>query len=591
MDNSSEKSRSSETSPLLQDNDSPAINDIVDIKPSKPSIFTVPVLCILIMELCERLTFYGINANLVLFALNGNHLQFSSSEAAILSYVFQGLCYLTPIIGGWYADSKAGKFATILGAGVVYLIGSILLPLGSITYSKPEHSNWAASSFTTNKVFKITVYLTGLILVSIGTGGIKSNVSPFGAEQLSSLGPSAIQAFFNWFYWFINIGALIAFTLVVYVQQDFSYFFGYLIPVVTLLLSILVFLLGRKRYIIRPPTGSVLTTTFKIVREAIKRSRRPSLSSSFVNHWLDRAKMCFGGSYSSWEVEDVKKVYRLLPIFASFIVYWMVYAQMSTSMVFQGKYMDIKLGRLQIPVACLSLLDTLGVLLIIPVMEKIVYPLLGYFNIHLSQLQRIGIGMLIATASMACAGGIEVYRKDHCCIPQERHGEDKPLNVSDASIFYQVPQYFLIGLSEVFSSISGLELAFTEAPKSLQGVVMGVYLFSTGLGTMFGAVLVLIINAITGSSNGKNKWFPSETDINKGKLENYFFLLAVLMFLNFVLYVFLAINYKKKKESAAKTLENGNKTPEYVTEDPLPIEKNAFENSLSSKKNYERVSP
>ena len=130
---------------------------------------------------------------------------------------------------------------------------------------------------------------------------------------------------------------------------------------------------------------------------------------------------------------------------------------MSTSMVFQGKYMDIIIfGRFEIPVACLSLLDTLGVLLIIPVMDKIVYPLLGYFNIHLSQLQRIGIGMLIATASMACAGGIEVYRKDRCCKLQERHGEDKPLNVSNATIFYQVPQYFLIGLSEVFSSISGM---------------------------------------------------------------------------------------------------------------------------------------
>ena len=125
-------------------------------------------------------------------------------------------------------------------------------------------------------------------------------------------------------------------------------------------------------------------------------------------------------------------------------------------MVFQAKYMDIKLGQFEIPIAYLFLVNTVSVLLIIPVMDKIVYPLLGYFNIHLSQLQRIGIGMLVATASMACAGGIEVYRKDHCCILQERHGEDKPLNVSDASIFYQVPQYFLIGLSEVFSSISGM---------------------------------------------------------------------------------------------------------------------------------------
>ncbi|XP_046859137.1 solute carrier family 15 member 4-like [Xenia sp. Carnegie-2017] len=567
MDNSSEKSRSLERFPLLQDKDSPTINDIVDIKPSKPSIFTIPVICILIVELCERLTFYAISANLFLFATDVNHLDFSSEVAIIIATVFTGLCYLTPIIGGWYADSKAGKFATILGAGVIYLIGSILLPLGSITYnnSETEHSNWAASKFTTNKVFKRTVYLIGLILVSIGTGGIKSNVSPFGAEQLSSLGPSAIQAFFNWFYWIINFGAMLALAVASYVQQDISYFFGYLIPVVTLLLSILVFLLGRKRYIIRPPTGSVLTTTFKIVREAIKRSLRPSLSSSFVNHWLDRAKMCFGGSYSSWEVEDVKTVYRLLPIFASFIVYWMVFSQISSTMVFQAKYMDIKLGQFEIPIAYLFLVNTVSVLLIIPVMDKVVYPLLGYFNIHLSQLQRIGIGMLIATASMACAGGIEVYRKDHCCIPQERHGEDKPLNVSDASIFYQVPQYFLIGLSEVFSSISGLELAFTEAPKSLQGVVMGVFLLSTGMSSIFGTALVIIVKAVTEKRDESKQWLPKGKNINKGKLENYFFLLAVLMFLNFVLYVFFALNYNKKKELAAKTMENNDKTPEYVT--------------------------
>ena len=114
-----------------------------------------------------------------------------------------------------------------------------------------------------------------------------------------------------------------------YVQQFESYFWGNLIPALSLILAIIIFLVGRQSYILHPPAGSVLATTLSIVKEAIKKSWRPSLSSSFVDHWLDRAKQRYGGTYSNWEVEDVKKVYRLLPIFGMFILYWTVYAQVS----------------------------------------------------------------------------------------------------------------------------------------------------------------------------------------------------------------------------------------------------------------------
>ena len=114
-----------------------------------------------------------------------------------------------------------------------------------------------------------------------------------------------------------------------YVQQNESYFWGNLIPACSLILAIMIFLVGRQSYCRRPPAGSVLASTLSIVKEAIKKSRRPSPSSLFVDHWLDRAKQCYGGTYSNWEVEDVKKVYRLLPIFGTFILYWTVYAQVS----------------------------------------------------------------------------------------------------------------------------------------------------------------------------------------------------------------------------------------------------------------------
>ena len=119
-----------------------------------------------------------------------------------------------------------------------------------------------------------------------------------------------------------------------YVQQNESYFWGNLIPALTLILAIIIFLVGKQSYCLRRASGSVLATTLSIAIEAIKKSRKPSLPGSFVDHWLDRAKLCHGGSYSSWEVEDVKKVYRLLPIFGTFILYWTVYAQVRFGGIF-----------------------------------------------------------------------------------------------------------------------------------------------------------------------------------------------------------------------------------------------------------------
>ena len=126
-------------------------------------------------------------------------------------------------------------------------------------------------------------------------------------------------------------------------------------------------------------------------------------------------------------------------------------------MVYQGKYMDISLGsNFKIPIASLGLLDVIGVFVFIPIMDKLVYPMLSKFNIHLSKLQRIGIGMVIAASSMVCAGVIELYRTEQCCMEQQRSSDpNKTLVISNITIFYQVPQYTLVGLSEVFTVVTG----------------------------------------------------------------------------------------------------------------------------------------
>ena len=116
-------------------------------------------------------------------------------------------------------------------------------------------------------------------------------------------------------------------------------------------------------------------------------------------------------------------------------------------MIYQGKYMDISLS--------LSVFITIAVLVWIPILNKIVHPFLAKCNIRLDKLQRIGIGMAITTLSMVCAGGIEMLRVDQCCMEQLRPTDNNATIVSNITIFYQVPQYALIGLAYVFTSLTG----------------------------------------------------------------------------------------------------------------------------------------
>ena len=83
-------SKSSENTPLLGDSPEEPVNENVKKFP-RQSIFTCAVVCILCTELCERLTFYGISGNLVLFATEDEHLGMSPSQASILAYVFTGI--------------------------------------------------------------------------------------------------------------------------------------------------------------------------------------------------------------------------------------------------------------------------------------------------------------------------------------------------------------------------------------------------------------------------------------------------------------------------------------------------------------------
>ena len=112
---------------------------------------------------------------------------------------------------------------------------------------------------------------------------------------------------------------------------------------------------------------------------------------------------------------------------------------------------------------------------------------------------------------------------------------------------------------------------------------MGVYLLTTGLGTFIGAALVAIVNGISGNNGVENKWYPDKAYINKGyQLAYYFFLLAAIMFLNFIVYVFVAVSFKARKEAALKANNDSDVILNNEGDDPERQSKETLRDSWTS---------
>lgn len=488
------------------------------------------VVCILMCELCERLTYYSCVANLVLYCTS--RLEMVTSTATTVSLVFSGTVFIIPVVGGYIADTIAGKYNTILGAGLIYLLGLFLLPASAVDYTKWFGKDDNGASYDMTVDTRRSFFFAGLVFIALGTGGIKANVGPFGAQQVDILGPEAVQSFFNWFYWFINAGALIAYSGVAYIQQNISFEIGFLIPLISMFVSLIVFVVAKGRYVITEPGGSIIQDSIGVCCNTGCKG-------------FDRARQTNGGRYSNEMVDGVIAVLRILPVFLLIIIYWAIYSQMQSSFFLQSERMSVFVGDAKMPAAILNIFNTIIILILIPIMDRGLYPLLAKYGRSPSHLQRIGVGFILAALSVVVAGIVEIYRKKSLAsdggFQQDLAGDT--FNASHMSVFVQIPEFALVGASEVFTSISGLEFAYSQAPDFMQGVCMGLFLMMSGLGNYVSEAILKIVRAATGSEP-PDSWFPDE--INEGQTEYLFFLLGILMFVDFVIFVFVARSYKYK---------------------------------------------
>ncbi|XP_028770504.1 protein NRT1/ PTR FAMILY 8.1-like isoform X1 [Neltuma alba] len=528
-------------------------------------------------ECCERLAYYGMSTNLV------NYLQqrFGQGNATAANNVttWSGTCYITPLLGAFVADAYLGRYWTIASFSTIYVIGMTLLTLSAAAPGlKPSCDSGGCHPSTQ----QTAACFIALYLIALGTGGIKPCVSSFGADQFDENDEQEKKrksSFFNWFYFSINIGALFASSLLVWIQMNVGWGWGFGVPAVAMVIAIISFFCGSRLYRLQLPGGSPLTRICQVIVAACRKCRvqvpadkallyetedpesniKGSRKLDYTDNikFLDKAavqtesdKM---GSPSPWrvctvtQVQELKAIIRLLPVWALLIIFATVYSQMNTMFILQGNTMDQHIGpNFKIPSASLSLFDTLSVIFWAPVYDLIIVPYARKFTGHergFTQLQRMGIGLVISTFSMIVAGILEVVR-----LNMVRRNNYYDVEFLPLSIFWQVPQYFLVGCAEVFVNIGQLEFFYSEAPDALRSLCSALSLTTNALGNYLSTLLVTIVTKVT-TRHGKLGWIPD--NLNRGHLDYFYWLLAILSLLDFLVFIWVAKRYTYKKTTGS----------------------------------------
>ncbi|ETO07667.1 hypothetical protein RFI_29723, partial [Reticulomyxa filosa] len=182
-----------------------------------------------------------------------------------------------------------------------------------------------------------------------------------------------------------------------------------------------------------------------------------------IKHWLDKSKKENGGTFDNETVEEVKQIYKVFPFALYQISYYMVTCSLPTFLIAQGCQMDYNIKGFAIPVALISIGDILIILILIPILEKKIYPYLQkYYKCKITTLKRTIIGYFFAIITMIIAGIVEIKRKNSNTIKNRSSKCDDNIPVHNFSLFYLFIISCLLGMSEVFTNVAGLEYFYTD---------------------------------------------------------------------------------------------------------------------------------
>ncbi|NXO00212.1 S15A5 protein, partial [Rhinopomastus cyanomelas] len=478
-------------------------------------------ICVLLVELCERFTFFGIVCNMIVFCTV--KLRYHNYQAAVVNMCFVGTSTLTPVLAGWLAECLVGRIKLVCICMCLHFLGTALLPVVAFPFEDIYVDRRHILHTLTKRNQKIVFYCA-LLMASLGIGGVRAIVCPLSAYNLEDCGPKELRSFFNGLYWLVNLNSALVFVTISYIQQSVARNLGFLIPFVSVIMAMITIHMVRGEMIYKPRTDSSLLSTFGVIASALRMCCvRCRYFGTGVTNWLDHAKENYGGHYSETQVESTKSLARLFPLFAFQILYRTCVMQIPSGYYLQTMNSNLHFSGFVLPVAAMNVISIIPLLILVPILECLNSCLFGSKDTRYSPTACIVVGQLSAALSVMVAGFSEIHRK-HFPQVQQTLSEEVFL-VSSMPCLHLVPQYILLGVAEALVTPSCSLLSFWLVPEKIRGISMHFLTLFNGAGCFMGAFFVQ-----TAHTGTKGSWFPHF--LHEGKLERFFFFLASLMMVN-----------------------------------------------------------
>lgn len=403
-------------------------------------------------EACERFSFYGMKSILTIFMVS--HLMMPDNRAEATYHLFVSACYLLPVVGAWISDRFWGKYKTIMILSIVYCAGHGVLAL------------WDGT----------TALYWGLGLISIGAGGIKPCVSAHVGDQFTDKNKHLLAKIFDVFYFSVNFGSFFSTILIPWVLPHYGPGWAFGIPGILMAIATVVFWIGRDLYVHVPPTGKTGVAGFAPVfwRALTNQSARKP-GQGFYDAALDR--------YTPAEVEAAKAASDVFVLFAAVSAFWALFDQYGSSWVLQGEKMNLTVLGFKLEASQMAALNPILVMILIPLFAKIVYPASSRAGYEPTPLRRMTVGMFVAATSFVASAAIQAAL-------------DRGVFLSVA---WQFVPYLLLSIAEIMVSITGLEFAYTQSPRSMKSTIMSFWLLTIFAGNLLTAY-VSAINKFHGAT-------------------------------------------------------------------------------------------
>ncbi|CAM6095484.1 unnamed protein product [Calypogeia fissa] len=523
-------------------------------------------------EIGERLGSTTITYNLMVYLMT--QLKFPLVKAVYISTASFGASNLAPLLGEFLSDAYLGRFTAVAAGSIFYLGGLVLLTMLVMTSNlRPSNCNGEDQCHQSTSLQMAVLFLS-LTLQTAGSACIRPCAAPFGADQFdetNSAHQSQIHNFFNWYKACMATTMVVAVTVIVWIQTDFEWGWGSLVLCIIMGLALMALLFLSSWYRSVAAIGSPLTGLMRVLVAAI-RKRKLSLppdpdflyqvktygiNNDLLGHtekmrWLDKAailedykddamsqSVCDPWSLCAvHQVEELKKILAMTPIWLCASVSSIVYIQVFTVMTKQTLTMDMSVGdHMHFPAASMGVFSILTFFLFVPLYDAYLIGLLRKLTGNLrglTSLQRIGTGIFIGILTMSVSSILENRRR---ALIIYHTGDNQQL-----SGFCLVPQFVLAGLGESFMVPGLLEFFYDETPSRLQSMHKTFVWAALGMGGFLSATLVSILQAITKTAAGEaNVWLHD--DINRGRVDYFYCTLAVIGILVFTFYIFVASAY------------------------------------------------